>query len=124
MYFTIDYKTITSRDEELCDKWNDLENQIISNTEFCLKCMGLAMHQYIMNEYETKHKESEEGSIQKKSLGIIRARLINYEPIQQIKDIRVNNYGKFYFQHYLRYTYAFLHFRPINFPQGYCDKGS
>ncbi|EFA06449.1 DNA helicase MCM8 [Tribolium castaneum] len=83
--FVIDYKLITS-DEELSAGWKGLETEIITNTDLCLSCMGLAMHQFIMKDYDNNSR--------KKSLGIIRARLINYEPIQQIKDIRVNNYGR------------------------------
>ncbi|RZC35205.1 DNA helicase MCM8 [Asbolus verrucosus] len=92
--FTVDYKFITSNEDELCTEWKDLKTQIVNNTEFCLNCMGLAMHQTIMNDFDKTQSELEEGSIQKKNLGIIRARLINYEPIQQLKEIRVNCYSK------------------------------
>ncbi|XP_044264035.1 DNA helicase MCM8-like [Tribolium madens] len=91
--FVIDYKLITSKEDELCERWKDLETQIITNTEFCLNCMGLAMHQCIM-DYENIDNDSEDRTFMKKCLGVIRARLINHEPIQQIRDIRVNNYGR------------------------------
>ncbi|KAJ3649280.1 hypothetical protein Zmor_021032 [Zophobas morio] len=91
--FTVDYKFLISDEDELCTVWQNFKSEIINNTEFCLNCMGLAMHQTIVKDYVDKSKHSEEGNTHK-SLGIIRARLINYEPIQQIKDIRVNNYNK------------------------------
>jgi hypothetical protein len=93
--FIVDYKFIMSDEDELCTEWGDLKSEIIDNTEFCLDCMGLAMHQCIINDFNKKQKDSEEGTLQKKNLGIVRARLINHEPIQQIKDVRVNCYGWF-----------------------------
>ncbi|KAJ8972971.1 hypothetical protein NQ317_019318 [Molorchus minor] len=90
-FFTVDYESLIADDHILSD-WDDLKTDLIDNTEFSLNCMGLAMYQFIL-----KHKKSQEqgDSINKETdMPFIRARLINYEPILQLKHLKVNYYGK------------------------------
>ncbi|KAJ8937576.1 hypothetical protein NQ318_023107 [Aromia moschata] len=56
--------------------------------------MGLAMHQFILNHNKRKAEEQEESIIEEKDVPIIRPRLINHEPILQLKTLKVNYYGK------------------------------
>lgn len=81
-FFPIDFKCLT--EDVIVDKWEDFKKELSLNTELCLNCMGLAMHQFILNELDNCVK----------SLEVIRPRLINYEPILKLADLKVNCYGK------------------------------
>lgn len=60
--------------------FSELGQNVVSNTEYCLACMGLAMHQIIAKENDTPVR-------------LIKARIINHEPLLQLKNIKVNSYG-------------------------------
>lgn len=85
-FFTCDYKTLI--EDEILDKWKDLKVDLMNNSEYYLNCMGLAMHQFIIDD---SRKTNPENVI--RNIDVIRARLINYEPITKLGDLKVNCYG-------------------------------
>lgn len=90
-YFTVDYKTLIA-EEETFSSWEDFKTDIINNTEYCLNCFGLAMHQFIIDYQENKN-EQDENVIDRDDIPLIRARIINIEPILQLKNLKVIYYG-------------------------------
>lgn len=74
---------------DLGAEWSNLKDSLINNTGFCLNCMGLAMHQTIVKSNIPEN----ENNVNIKKLGIITARLINYEPVNKIGDVGVKFYG-------------------------------
>lgn len=65
----------------------------MDDSEYCLQCMGLAMHQFIYNSFKNKGKQLLE-NVENFDLKVIYPRIINYEPILNLKDMKVNYYGK------------------------------
>ncbi|KAJ8934470.1 hypothetical protein NQ314_013345 [Rhamnusium bicolor] len=94
LYFPDEYYKLLIVEEDILSAWDDFKSDLINNSEYCLNCMGLAMHQYIINYYDKKSQEQEENLIEEKEIPIIRPRIINYEPILQLKHLKVNYYGK------------------------------
>lgn len=90
-YFLVDYQLLLTH-KELIFQWDSLKNDLVNNSEYCLKCIGLAMHQFIFKFYETKENEN----IEDFELKVIYPRLINYSPVLDLKELRVNYYGKTY----------------------------
>lgn len=88
-YFTVDYKALIA-EEDIFSSWEDFTNDIINNTEYCLNCFGLAMHQFIIN-YD---KKTDENVIDSEDIPLIHARIINFEPTVQLKNLKVIYYGK------------------------------
>ncbi|XP_074039744.1 DNA helicase MCM8 isoform X3 [Leptinotarsa decemlineata] len=91
--FTIDYKFIVDHNEIL-SKWINFKDDLIDNCEYSLKCIGLAMHQFIIDSYENEAQENRENVVKLVEVPMIQARISNVEPILQLKDLRVNCYGK------------------------------
>lgn len=56
--------------------------------------MSLAMHQTIMLEYEKECQDQEQIEGYCFTLRNIRARICNYESEVQLKDLKMNCYGK------------------------------
>nr|XP_022913925.1 DNA helicase MCM8-like isoform X2 [Onthophagus taurus] len=83
-FFTIDYKEVL-KDEFLNKCFDSLQKDLIENTEEILKCIGLAMHQTLC-EVEKENSEY--------LIPIVHCRLINVEPVLNIKDVRVNRCNK------------------------------
>lgn len=94
-YFLIDYKSLLLN-EKLISQWENLLNELVNNTEYCLKCMGLAMHQFIVDFYKNKSKEEENENIDNFKLKVIHPRIINFEPVLHLKEMKVNYFGKKY----------------------------
>lgn len=69
---------ILKTDSKFLSLWDNFLTEIVENTEECLLCMGLALHQtfYVPD------------------LPVVRARLLSYEPILQLKQLKVEYYGK------------------------------
>uniref|UniRef100_A0AAR5Q6U8 DNA helicase MCM8 n=1 Tax=Dendroctonus ponderosae TaxID=77166 RepID=A0AAR5Q6U8_DENPD len=88
-YFTVDFKTALD-DNLLMIAWSSFRDDLIANTEFTLNCMGLAMYQYISRLYKASTQNTEIG----KTLPVIRARILNHEPLLPMKDINVSSFGK------------------------------
>lgn len=91
-YFLVDYQSLI-QNEEFISKWNNFKNDLLNNSEYTLQCIGLAMHQFIIDSYINREKEFPE-DIDDFKMKVIHPRLINFEPVLSLKDIRVNYYGK------------------------------
>lgn len=90
-YFSVDYKALIA--DEIFSSWDNFKVDIINNTEYYLKCFGLAMHQFIINYQENKN-EQDENVIDSEDIPLIQARIINFEPILQLKNLKVIYYGE------------------------------
>ncbi|CAG9821174.1 unnamed protein product [Phaedon cochleariae] len=84
-FFMVDFKSLTENDK-LISKWDDFKNNLIDNCEYFLKCMGLAMHQFILKSHQYKEQEKQ-GNVE---VPMIQARIYNVEPILLLRDLRVN----------------------------------
>ncbi|KAJ8924425.1 hypothetical protein NQ315_007221 [Exocentrus adspersus] len=91
-YFNVDYKELISEDE-LFSSWEHFKTDIVSDTAHCLNCLGLAMHQIIV-DYQTRKNEQEENLIDIDNAPLIRPRIINFEPALELKNLKVIYYGK------------------------------
>ncbi|KAF7273665.1 hypothetical protein GWI33_013612 [Rhynchophorus ferrugineus] len=89
-FFTLDYKKVIDDTDFVAD-WPEFIKDLTCNTEFVLNCLGLAMHDYIS---QTKNTSESAQDSQKKIL-LIRARILNFEPVLQLRDVNVNCFGKF-----------------------------
>lgn len=85
--FNIDLN-LFKNDTEFIQLWPDFLAEITTNSEEYLSCIGLAMHQIIV---ENKIKFTE-ASIEE--LPLIIARIINNEPVLNVRDLKVEYYGK------------------------------
>ncbi|KAL3287853.1 hypothetical protein HHI36_002311 [Cryptolaemus montrouzieri] len=92
-WFPLDYKLLNEK--ETISKWSDIQSEIVNNTEYTLDCFGLAMHQIICDDFMLKNEDDVE-SLENFhiNLGKIRAKITNFEPIIQLKDLKVNIYEK------------------------------
>lgn len=91
-YFLVDYQSLKLNDTFLSG-WENFEDHLVNNSEYCLQCLGLAMHQYVV-EFHEKTATEDKGNIEDLRLKIIYPRIVNFEPVMSLKDIRVNYYGK------------------------------
>ncbi|CAH1977529.1 unnamed protein product [Acanthoscelides obtectus] len=86
-FFTIDIN-ILLEDEQLLIDWPNFSEVVIDNCDYCMKCLGLAMNQFILDRHEEIHADNYV------KVPIIQARIINVEPHVQLKDLKVNYYSK------------------------------
>ncbi|KAF2879292.1 hypothetical protein ILUMI_26884 [Ignelater luminosus] len=75
-------------DEDFQLDWSTFKSDIIIKTEYCLSCMGLAMHQIITLE-EKKNFEDDIPF----QIPYINARITNHQPVLNLKNLKVNCYG-------------------------------
>ncbi|XP_060515902.1 DNA helicase MCM8-like isoform X2 [Cylas formicarius] len=87
-YAIIDYKFLVN-DNEFIKQWTTFTEDFTNDTDFTVKCLGLAIHVYIREVL----KQSKCEEIEKK-LPLVRARVINLEPIIQLSEIKASSYGK------------------------------
>lgn len=86
--FSVDLKKLL-KDEFISD-WNTFENDLNALPEFTINCLGVAMHQTLYN----KLKETLKSKDTNPTLSKIHVRLFNHTPILQLKNLKVNYYGK------------------------------
>lgn len=91
-YFLVDYQCLILNDTFL-SQWENFKEHLLSNSEYCLQCLGLGMHQFIVDFYENKATEESE-NVDDLKLKVIHPRIINFEPVLNLKDIRVSYYGR------------------------------
>lgn len=101
-HFSVDYQLLT-QNEEFLTCWSNFESHVLDNSEYCLQCMGLAMHQFIYDSFKNK----DQGLLENFNLKVIYPRIINYGPILSLKDMKVNYYGKVIFICFLLITMLF-----------------
>lgn len=103
-YFSVDLKQLL-QDEDFKQKWSNFNVEIINKTEICLSCMGLGVHQIIVEQYQERYNLVTATH----PLPTIIARLTNVEPVLMIKNLKVVYYGEFL----LICFFFFKHFFPL-----------
>lgn len=83
----LDFKLI-SEDDGIIIQWPNFKTELLENTKYCLKCMGLAMHDLISKQYDNQN----ENLLQ---FDVVLVRIGNVEPMMQLRDLRVNLFGKY-----------------------------
>ncbi|XP_063172080.1 DNA helicase MCM8 isoform X2 [Candoia aspera] len=96
----VDYKELIC-DKELVESLPDVAVELRETPQKTLDCMGLAIHQVLIKDLE-KHAaklQEQEGlpTDEEPIINVphIHARVYNYDPLTQIKNIRANCYGKY-----------------------------
>ncbi|XP_054257104.1 DNA helicase MCM8-like isoform X2 [Macrosteles quadrilineatus] len=87
---SLDFKHILS-DKQFMEDWPDFEQHLLDEPEHTINCLGLAIHQFTLNELEKEMNEEDRHTI---DLPALRVRLLNYEPLTQLKNLKANLYGK------------------------------
>lgn len=91
-YFMVDYQSLI-QNEVFISQWKNFKNDLLNNSEYTLQCLGLAMHQFIIDSYLSKENELSD-DVEDFKLKVIHPRLINFDPVLSLKDIKENYYGK------------------------------
>lgn len=92
--FFVDYNNIKN-DDIFNVEWPSFKAELVENTDYCLDCMSLAMHQCLMQGIEGEHcKEEEQIAVYSFHASSVRARIYNYEPILTIKDLKTYYFGE------------------------------
>ncbi|XP_043260243.1 DNA helicase MCM8-like [Colletes gigas] len=82
----------TESDTIFSNEWCDFKKNIYENPLHTLNCIKLAIHQKIINSIS---KENLKGSMNVLStISIIRLKILNYQPIVCLQDLKANSYGK------------------------------
>ncbi|XP_066090794.1 DNA helicase MCM8 isoform X1 [Saccopteryx bilineata] len=96
----VDFKELT-KDDTVVELIPNIANELRDAPEKTLACMGLAIHQVLTKDLERHAAElqaqeglSRDGETMV-SVPHIYARLYNYEPLTQLKNVRANYYGKY-----------------------------
>ncbi|XP_071453404.1 DNA helicase MCM8 [Hetaerina americana] len=95
--FSVDFKKLVA-DEEFMKNWPGFENDLCDMPEHSLSCLGIAMHQIVStamdDEFLANLPDAEKDSFSPLDIPIIRARVLNYEPVILLKNLKTNYYGK------------------------------
>ncbi|XP_076629511.1 DNA helicase MCM8 [Colletes latitarsis] len=82
----------TESDTIFLNEWCDFKRNIYENPLHTLNCIKLAIHQKIISSIS---KENLKGSTNVLStISIIRLKILNYQPIVCLQDLKANSYGK------------------------------
>uniref|UniRef100_A0A8C2T597 DNA helicase MCM8 n=1 Tax=Coturnix japonica TaxID=93934 RepID=A0A8C2T597_COTJA len=96
----VDYKELIE-DRELTKSIPNVSTELRDMPQKILQCMGLAIHQVLTKDLE---RHAAELQVQEGlpldgepiiNVPLIHARLYNYEPLTQLKNVRANCYGKY-----------------------------
>ncbi|KAB1262745.1 DNA helicase MCM8 [Camelus dromedarius] len=96
----VDFKELI-RDEEIAKLIPTIATELRDTPEKTLACMGLAIHQVLTKDLERHAAElqAQEGLSRNGETMVnvphIHARVYNYEPWTQLKNVRANYYGKY-----------------------------
>ncbi|CAK9808892.1 DNA helicase MCM8 [Anthophora quadrimaculata] len=88
--FTIDMCKLYS-DQIFLNEWPDLKEDMYENPLHTLNCFKLAVHQKILN---TVPQESLTCINIINTLSTVRLRILNYQPIIPLQDLKANSYGR------------------------------
>ncbi|XP_046388865.1 DNA helicase MCM8 [Ischnura elegans] len=95
--FSVDFKKLLA-DEEFTSSWSGFETDLSDMPEHSLSCLGIAMHQIVSkamdDELIANLPDAEKESFSPLEIPIIRARVLNYEPVIHLKNLKTNYYGK------------------------------
>ncbi|NXU11580.1 MCM8 helicase, partial [Pardalotus punctatus] len=96
----VDYKELI-QDRELTKSIPNISTELRDMPQKILQCMGLAIHQVLTKDLE---RHAAELQVQEGlpldgdpiiNVPLIHARVYNYEPLTQLKNVRANCYGKY-----------------------------
>ncbi|KAM6164744.1 DNA helicase MCM8 isoform 3-T3 [Rhynchocyon petersi] len=96
----VDFKELT-KDDEITNLIPSIATDLRDSPEKTLACMGLAIHQVLTKDLERHAAElqAQEGLPRDGDTMVnvphIHARVYNYEPLTQLKNVRANYYGKY-----------------------------
>ncbi|NXJ26884.1 MCM8 helicase, partial [Dicrurus megarhynchus] len=96
----VDYKELI-QDRELTKSIPNISTELRDMPQKILQCMGLAIHQVLTKDLERHAAELQvqEGLPLDRepiiNVPLIHARVYNYEPLTQLKNVRANCYGKY-----------------------------
>ncbi|XP_056635886.1 DNA helicase MCM8-like isoform X1 [Diorhabda sublineata] len=85
--FNLDFKQITG-DENILTNWPEFKEELSNDSEYCLNCISLAMHDLITKYYE---EQNEQNLI---LFEPITARICNVEPFLHLRELRFQYIGK------------------------------
>ncbi|KAL0269654.1 UNVERIFIED_CONTAM: hypothetical protein PYX00_007309 [Menopon gallinae] len=93
--FSLDLKLL-NEDEIFKNNWSDFDVDLYNQPVHTLNCIGLAMHKIVSSHILQEIKDDDEDVEVKDILNVpvIRARIINYDPISQLRDLKANYFGK------------------------------
>lgn len=88
----IDFKDLITN-PKLTTEWNNFQEEILEDSEFCLKCMSLAMHQTLLKKFQNTTDDAEQIQGYNSFVSNVRVRIFNVEPILALKNLKTNYYG-------------------------------
>lgn len=93
--FSVDLKHLRS-DSDFTSAWTTFEEDLHEVPEQTINCLGLAMHQVVLSALQSEVKEQlqDEEVMPPIILPSIRARIVNFEPITQLKNLKAVFFGK------------------------------
>lgn len=94
-FFTVDLKSLKS-DSDITSLWPSLEEDLCEVPEQTINCLGLAMHQLVLSALQNEVKaQLQDGEVMPPvNLPSIRARIVNFEPVTQLKNLKAIFFGK------------------------------
>lgn len=83
-------------DENFKSEWKDFESDLRDNPSHSINCLGMAMHQVVRIKIEEEERRDlpDDQEPAEVNLPMILARIINFEPVIQLKHLKSNYYGK------------------------------
>ncbi|XP_023288575.1 DNA helicase MCM8 isoform X3 [Orussus abietinus] len=91
VYHNVDV-TVLYSDNTFLTKWPTFKMDIKDTPDHTLNCLGLAIHQAITNFVLTKRNKCYNDVIN--DLSMIKAKILNFEPITPLRNLKVNSCGK------------------------------
>ncbi|XP_033227633.1 DNA helicase MCM8-like isoform X2 [Belonocnema kinseyi] len=82
--FNLDLKKI-HESQIFFEDWSDFNEDLNHNPSHTLNCVGLAVHQTVVNTLRVNKSD--------KDVPMIRVRVLNFLPVVPLKDLRMNYYG-------------------------------
>jgi DNA helicase MCM8 len=87
--FNIDVNLLYSS-QIFLENWMDFKSVLKNKPEYCLSCLGLAVYKVKIDELKKMNKIVNS----KIKIPIIKVRILNFEPIEFLKNIKINYYGQ------------------------------
>ncbi|XP_066596730.1 DNA helicase MCM8-like [Prorops nasuta] len=89
--FNIDYEELCN-DTHFCNVWSTFKIDLQNNPLHTLNCLKLSVHQKILRALPEENLEHLMSSLN--SCPTVQLRLLNFNPILNLRDLKVNSYGK------------------------------
>ncbi|CAM1325469.1 MCM8 (predicted) [Pycnogonum litorale] len=92
-WFIVDYKDLNS-DKDIADEYDNLSQLMLDDPTLIVNTIGLAMHQILCEDAGISNLDTFQASLEA-IFPIINCRIINYEPLTSLKNLKANTYGRF-----------------------------